>query len=417
MANQLSKTGIENSQTILASHVTQSVDALTGTQAYDITISGSLTLTGSVSSLNGFTGDLIGTASWASDAVSANTATTASYALTATSSSYTLSGSYSATAVSASYAATASSADTLIVRTALTASGLNYPATDGEADYFLSTDGAGNLSFDWVKTLHQNIRNVTTSSIVRGTPLYISGSTGDNANVYFADASNSNRRPATLIAYDATLAPGATGTGIISGEIQGVDTNLYPDGTIVYLAAGGGWTATRPTGSDTLVQALGIVTRQSNNGRGIVFNQIGNTLPNLLSGSIWVGDSDSVPISVLTSSLSVASAVNSTTTQNISSQYVPSGSLSFASSNLGMLAGSSTLSLGVSPIFNPTELSGKNFQTEFWVTATLASGSTTPTPMVNLYVESPGAGTFRIKEVGGTTSNDDFCFTVMYLKP
>ena len=416
MANTLSKTGITNGNTILPGHVTQSIDALNGSVAYDIKISGSLTLTGSVSSLNGFTGDLVGTSSFASVAINANNATTSSYALTATSSSYALSGSYSTTAVSASYASTASSANSFTVRTALTASGLKYPTADGAADEFLTTDGSGNLAFDWVKTLHQNIHNADSVTILRGTPLYISGSTGDNANVYLADAALTNRRPATLIAYDATLAPGATGTGIISGEIQGVNTNAYPEGTVVYLAAGGGWTATRPTGSDILVQSLGVMTRQASNGRGIVFNQIGNNLPNLLSGSIWVGNSDSVPTSVLTSSLSVSSAVNSIISQKLAGQYVPSGSL-VSDGNLGMLAGSSTLSSGVSPIFNPSQLSGKTFQTEFWVTVTLASGSTTPAPMVNLYVESPSVGTFRVKEAGGATSNDDFCFTVMYLKP
>jgi hypothetical protein len=68
MAQTLSKTGITNGSTIQVGHVTQSIDALTGTEAYDITISGSLMLTGSVSSLNGFTGNLIGTASRATEA-------------------------------------------------------------------------------------------------------------------------------------------------------------------------------------------------------------------------------------------------------------------------------------------------------------------------------------------------------------
>lgn len=49
-------------------HVSQSVDAFTGAAAYDITISGSLTLTGSVQSQNGFTGSLLGTAATASKA-------------------------------------------------------------------------------------------------------------------------------------------------------------------------------------------------------------------------------------------------------------------------------------------------------------------------------------------------------------
>ena len=73
MALTLSKTGISNGGTIQAPHVTQSVDALTGIEAYDIKISGSLNLTGSVASFNGFTGNLAGTASWASNTVAANT--------------------------------------------------------------------------------------------------------------------------------------------------------------------------------------------------------------------------------------------------------------------------------------------------------------------------------------------------------
>jgi hypothetical protein len=44
----LSKTGITTGTTVETWHVTQSVDAFTGTEAYDITISGSLTVTGSV---------------------------------------------------------------------------------------------------------------------------------------------------------------------------------------------------------------------------------------------------------------------------------------------------------------------------------------------------------------------------------
>jgi hypothetical protein len=48
MAKILSKTGILKNNTILAWHVTQSIDALTGIDDYDITISGSLEVTGSV---------------------------------------------------------------------------------------------------------------------------------------------------------------------------------------------------------------------------------------------------------------------------------------------------------------------------------------------------------------------------------
>jgi len=43
MANQLSKTGITTGNTVRSWHVTQSIDAFNGTEAYDITLSGSLT--------------------------------------------------------------------------------------------------------------------------------------------------------------------------------------------------------------------------------------------------------------------------------------------------------------------------------------------------------------------------------------
>ena len=48
MAKILSKSGISSLQIVRPGHVTQSVDAFTGTEAYDVTVSGSLTLTGSM---------------------------------------------------------------------------------------------------------------------------------------------------------------------------------------------------------------------------------------------------------------------------------------------------------------------------------------------------------------------------------
>jgi hypothetical protein len=65
MALTLSKTLIATGQTVQASQITQSIDALTGAVAYDITISGSLTLAGA-SILN------LGTSSVAQQFVSFN---------------------------------------------------------------------------------------------------------------------------------------------------------------------------------------------------------------------------------------------------------------------------------------------------------------------------------------------------------
>lgn len=62
----LSKTGITTGQTVETWHVTQSIDAFTGVEAYDISLSGSFNMTGSINGESGVVNDL-----------------TASYALTA----------------------------------------------------------------------------------------------------------------------------------------------------------------------------------------------------------------------------------------------------------------------------------------------------------------------------------------------
>jgi hypothetical protein len=59
MAKTLSKTGISTDGTITAAHVTQSIDALTGTQDYDITITGNTVVASLTASANvDFNGDL-----------------------------------------------------------------------------------------------------------------------------------------------------------------------------------------------------------------------------------------------------------------------------------------------------------------------------------------------------------------------
>jgi hypothetical protein len=66
MALTLNKIGVTTGNTVEAYHVTQSIDAFTGEEAYDITLSGSLTVTGSVIVTSGLTGSLLGTATTAS---------------------------------------------------------------------------------------------------------------------------------------------------------------------------------------------------------------------------------------------------------------------------------------------------------------------------------------------------------------
>jgi hypothetical protein len=66
----LSKTGITTGESVEAWHVTQSIDAFSGLEAYDITLSGSFNMTGPITGEPGVINDL--TASYAMNALSAS---------------------------------------------------------------------------------------------------------------------------------------------------------------------------------------------------------------------------------------------------------------------------------------------------------------------------------------------------------
>jgi hypothetical protein len=135
----------------------------------------------------------------------------------------------------------------------------------------------------------------------------------------------------------------------------------------------------------------------------------------LVNGTVNVNGA--ITGSSITGSFTGSLSGNATTSTFVASSpqnYMPNPGGSFIGpGNLGLIAGSTTLSSGVSPLLNPTPLTGKTFQTQFWVTATKASGSTTPIDST-LFIESPAPGNFFIKEVGAS-SNNDVNFIIVYL--
>ena len=242
-------------------------------------------ITASIISASSFTGSLFGTASWAFNAITA------------------------------SHALTASSADNFIVRNSLTASGLNYPSADNGEFSFIQTDGNGNLSLQYVNTLYEIVYNGEATQLAKGTPVYISGANGANSIAYRADAGNPSKMPVVYVTADA-IDPADTGRAIALGLITGVDTTGYLEGTEIYVGVGGGWTSTRPTGS-AIVQVLGYVTKEGVGGQGVVLNPGPANLPNLPSGSVWLGNSGSVPTAVSSASLFVNSASYAMTSSTV----------------------------------------------------------------------------------------------------
>ena len=195
--------------------------------------------------------------------------------------------------------------NSLNITTSLTASGLNYPDTDGVDRQVIKTDGLGNLTFGYPEEIIAIVKNVSGGTLLKGTPVHAteSGAMGNLVGVIPASASVASTMPATFV-LNETLADEAEGEALASGFIQGVNTSGFKVGQIVYVGESGGYTNVKPTGSN-LIQNLGIVTKvNATNGSGYVLGAgRANDVPNILDGYVWIGNSDGVAIPTPTSSI------------------------------------------------------------------------------------------------------------------
>ena len=156
-----------------------------------------------------------------------------------------------------------------------------------------------------------NVRNTSGGTLAKGTPVYGTGATGDNINVSAASASNAATMPAIgLLTTD--LANNTNGNVILAGKLIGIDTSDFTAGDNVYVAPTGGLSPVRPVGDGSLnlVQNMAIVGK-SNASEGevvVIGSGRSNDVPNILSGSAWVGSSNGVATAVPTASFLVDTA-------------------------------------------------------------------------------------------------------------
>ena len=157
----------------------------------------------------------------------------------------------------------------------------------------LLTDGDGSdLQDVRAETLEVIIKNVSGAEIAKGTPVHQTGFAGAGTfEVVPADASNVSLMPAHFIAGE-TLAVDTEGRGILMGRITGVNTSAFAEGDTIYVAVGGGYTNSAPTGEGNLIQNLGTVTRvDATNGGGEVMGAGRSAAtPNLNDGNIFIGN-------------------------------------------------------------------------------------------------------------------------------
>src|SRR5210317_1637639 len=164
---------------------------------------------------------------------------------------------------------------------------LNYPITDGTDGQALITDGSGVLTFDDIKSV-AIVKNISGTTLEKGTPVHATGSVGNTSTVIAASASDATTMPATFV-LDEQLVDDEEGRALLSGFINGVNTAGFVEGGIVYVGENGGYTQTKPTGTN-LIQNLGIVTKVDANGSGYIYGSgRSNDVPNLLNDHIFFG--------------------------------------------------------------------------------------------------------------------------------
>lgn len=276
------------------------------------------TLTSSFANL-AQTASYIELAQTASYVESAQTASFVNLAQTASYAENSISSSYSTFALTASYAENAGgdtfpyTGSAIIsgslevtgstnISSYLTAAGITYPTTDGDNGDIIFTDGAGNLSFGRT-TVFANVKNITSGTLQKGTPVHVTGSIGNANEVVPASASIALTMPAHFI-LNENITSGSEGKAIAVGFINGVNTSGFTEGDTVYVGADGGYTNIKPTGSN-LIQNLGIVTKiDASNGSGYILGAgRSNDVPNIIEGYTWVGNSDGVATPIATSSI------------------------------------------------------------------------------------------------------------------
>ena len=167
------------------------------------------------------------------------------------------------------------------------------PSADGDDGQVLTTAGDGTVSFAYPKTVGEDVKNVDTGTLTKGTPVHVTGSTGQQANVVAADATTNY--PAHFVLAEDITANGS-GKGVVIGFVKDIsvtDASNFPEGDTLYLSSTAGeFTTTKPTGSNK-IQNIGIVIKSNtgNNTISAVIMGAGrvNDVPNLTDGKFFIG--------------------------------------------------------------------------------------------------------------------------------
>lgn len=144
--------------------------------------------------------------------------------------------------------------------------------------------GATGASYAVGDPIYTIARNATGVTIPKGSVVYISGSNGTHPNISLARANAESTSARTLGFTAAAIANNATGSVMVSGYLDGLDTSAaVADGDPIYLSGttAGGWTTTKPVAPTHLVYLGNVVLDNPSTGKIYVKVQNGYELDEL----------------------------------------------------------------------------------------------------------------------------------------
>lgn len=149
----------------------------------------------------------------------------------------------------------------------------------------------GTLTADFEGTFTFQAKNTSGAGISKGTPVYISGHSGNSAEIGVADANDPAKMPSFGIAAEA-IGNNLTGKVVSYGNLKEIDTSAFAVGDELYVSNTGTLTATRPTGTSDAVQKVAKVIRSHASVGQLFVMGAGRTndIPNSTSNNIQFAD-------------------------------------------------------------------------------------------------------------------------------
>jgi len=148
--------------------------------------------------------------------------------------------------------------------TSATAASTYFPIPTGNTTQYIAGDGTL-ITFPTLATANKltaTVYNQSGSTIVKGAVVYIDGAHGNLPTIALSQANAESTSAGTYGFVAANIGNNSSGTIVIAGVAENLDTSALADGDKLYLSptVAGGYTTTKPSAPNHMVY-LGVVTR------------------------------------------------------------------------------------------------------------------------------------------------------------